>query len=386
MDIRAMAKEQEEAVVAFRRELHAHPELSMEEVRTTEKIAAEMEKLGIPYRRFSPTGLLAEIRGEKPGKTVALRADIDALPIQEATGLPFASAEEGKMHACGHDTHAAMLMGAARVLCQLRKEIPGTVKLLFQPAEESFEGARAVIAQGALEGVDAIFGLHIIAGQPAGTLLCLKGATMAAADTFRVTLKGRTSHGAMPEMGVDATLAAAAVVMNLQSIVSREMPASQSVVMTVGKLVSGTRSNIVSGEAYMEGTARCFDREIHEKLPEIFTRIVQSTAAAYRCTAEINYRAMTDVMVNHPLATEVAYAAAQKAAPDAAMAQVSDAKAMGSEDFAEYTAHTTAGFATLGGGGEYPQHNERFVVEESALVTGVAFYAQVALEFLGRAD
>lgn len=383
MNIKELANQVQPEVVAFRRDLHRHPEESFKEFETTNKIAAKLDGLGIPYRRLEPTGLLAELKGAKPGKTIVLRADIDALSVEEKSGVDFASENPGVMHACGHDTHAAMLLGAATVLNQVKDELCGTVKLLFQPAEEIARGAKRVIEQGVLEGADMIFGQHIMAQQPVGSVALLAGASLSAADIFRIKVTGKACHGAMPEAGVDATVAAAAIVLNLQSIVSRELSPMHQVVVTVGKLVSGSRFNIVSGEANMEGTIRSFDPDVHHRLPEIVARIAKDTASAYRCEAEVQYDMLTEVLMNDPEATELVKAAAKKvaAAPELV---VEGTPTMGAEDFADYTLLSKASFAMLGGGGTYPQHSDHFVIEEDAFPTGVALYAQVAVDFLNQ--
>jgi len=384
MDFKKMALAVQDEVAAFRHDLHEYPESSLKEFRTTDQIAKEMDKLGIPYQRFDPTGLVATIKGGKPGdKTIMLRADIDALEIQEKTDLPFASKVPGKMHACGHDTHAAMLVGAAKVLSQVKDEIPGTVKLLFQPAEEVARGAKIAIEQGALEGVDAAFGIHIGAMRDCGSVYFVPGASHAAADHFKITVTGKATHGARPEAGVDATVCAAAIVMNLQSIVSREVSPSQPLVVTVGSLHSGSRFNIVSGEAKMEGTVRCYDYDLHHQMPEIFDRIIKQTAAAYRCEAEVDYNMMLEPLINNDEILELARKAAAKIVdtPD----QVKTAgPGMAGEDFSEYSVLTKAAFASLGAGGEFPGHSDYVVFDESAFPTGVALYSQVAWDFLNE--
>ncbi len=381
MDIKALANSVHEYVVAFRRDLHRHPEASFQEFRTTDQIAKALDEMGIPYRRFEPTGLLGEIKGGKPGKTVALRADIDALSITEKTDYDFKSENDGFMHACGHDTHAAMLLGAAKVLNGIKDELCGTVKLLFQPAEEIAQGAKAVIKQGALEGVDFIFGMHIGSMSPVGQIGTCVGAMTSAADVFRIKVTGKVTHGAMPEGGIDATVAGAAIVMNLQSIVSREVAPDKPLVVTVGKFESGSRFNIVSGEANMEGTIRSYDYELHHQLPAIVERIVKNTAAAYRCEATVEYDMLTEVLLNNEEAVGILRGAALKVldSPDMLM----QAKPlMGAEDFAEYTIPTKAAFAWLGGGGDYPMHSDHINFDEEAFKTGVALYAQVAVDTL----
>ncbi len=381
MDFRAMSKEVAPEVIELRHDFHQHPEASMAEFRTTDRIAEELDKMGIPYRRFDPTGLIATIQGGQPGKTVALRADIDALSITETADVPFKSQNEGFMHACGHDTHAAMLLGAAMILNKIKDQLKGTVKLLFQPAEEVATGAKLAIAQGALEGVDMIFGIHIAGQVPAGVVAICPGSSCSAADIFKIKIIGSAGHGAQPEATRDATVAAAALVMNLQTIVSRELPPTQPVVVTVGKLVSGSRFNIVSGEAYMEGTCRSFDPELHHKLPGIMERIAKETAATFRCEAEVEYHMMTEPLVNDPEALELVKQATAKIVDKPEMLVISKPQ-MGAEDFAEYSVHTQAAFAMVGGGSKEPNHSDHIVFDEDSFRTGVALHCQVAYDYL----
>ena len=379
-DIKALAHEVFPYVVEMRRDFHRNPEPSFEEFRTTDRIAEEMDKMGIPYRRFEPSGLVGDIVGGKPGKCIFLRADIDALSVKEESGVEFASEREGFMHACGHDTHAAMLLGAAKVLNSIKDELCGTVKVLFQPAEELAMGAKHIIAQGAIEGADAGFGMHIFAQQPVGQLGITSGVIHPAADYYKLDVHGVTSHGALPDEGVDATVAAAAIVMNLQTISSREFSPLEPVVVTVGTLHSGQRFNVISNHAELEGTVRLFNEELHQKIPGMMARIAENTAAAFRCTAELDYQFKSDMLVNDEAMTELARGAALKVAGEEHIAPIR--RSMGGEDFSAYTHIVPCAFVALGGGGEAPQHSEKFCIDESAFETGVAMYAQVAVDFL----
>ncbi len=368
-------------VVAFRRDLHMHPEPSLQEFETTKKVAAELDQMGISYRLMNPTGLIAEIKGEKPGTgCVAIRGDMDCLTIQEKTNVPFKSTVDGLMHACGHDSHTAMLLGAAKVLQGLKSEFAGTVRFLFQPAEEVAQGAKLFVQQGALEGVDYCFGQHVMAQYPAGQIFGAAGPTHAECDKFTIKIKGHTCHGAMPEQGIDATVCAAAMIMNLQTLVSREFNPMDPLVVTVGQVHSGSRFNIVSGEAWMDGTVRCFNRDIAHAIPGVMERVVKETAATFRCTAELVYEQFTDVLFNDDDAMAIGKTAAEKVAPDHVMHKLSPIN--GSEDFAEYTAHAKSGFFMLGCGGDYPQHSDYFYIDEESFKTGVALYVQVALDTL----
>jgi amidohydrolase len=381
MNCKKLAEKVFEDVRAFRRDFHRHPEPAFEEFRTTAQIAGALDAFGIPCKRLEPTGLTGTISGGKPGKTVLLRADIDALNITEKSRVSFTSENPGFMHACGHDAHAAMLLGAARALQENRKSLCGTVKVLFQPAEEIGLGAKQAIRQGVLEGVDFAFGLHIFAQIPPGTLLVGEGPKAAAADRITIRVHGKTSHGAMPEAGADALLAASAIVLNLQSLVSRESDPTEPLVISIGVMNAGNRFNTIAGKAELEGTIRSFSRELHKQLPGMVERIVKHTAEAYRCTAEVEYTVLTDVLVNDPVAARVLRSAALKAAssPDRVTGME---RMMGSEDFSEYTRFVKAGFAALGGGGDYPQHSEYFFIDEDAMKTGIAFYIQTAWECL----
>ena len=379
-DIKALAHEVFPYVVEMRRDFHRNPEPSFEEFRTTDRIAEELDKMGIPYRRFEPSGLVGDIVGGKPGKCIFLRADIDALSVKEESGVEFASERAGFMHACGHDTHAAMLLGAAKVLNSIKDELCGTVKVLFQPAEELAMGAKHIIAQGAIEGADAGFGMHIFAQQPVGQLGITSGVIHPAADYYKLDVHGVTSHGALPDEGVDATVAAAAIVMNLQTISSREFSPLEPVVVTVGTLHSGQRFNVISNHAELEGTVRLFNEELHQKIPGMMARIAENTAAAFRCTAELDYQFKSDMLVNDEAMTELARGAALKVAGEEHIAPIR--RSMGGEDFSAYTHIVPCAFVALGGGGEAPQHSEKFCIDESAFETGVAMYAQVAVDFL----
>ena len=381
-DIKALAHEVFPYVVEMRRDFHRNPEPSFEEFRTTDRIAEELDKMGIPSRSFEPSGLVGDIVGGKPGKCIFLRADIDALSVKEESGVEFASEREGFMHACGHDTHAAMLLGAAKVLNSIRDELCGSVKVLFQPAEELAMGAKHIIAQGAIEGADAGFGMHIFAQMPVGQLGITSGVIHPAADYYKLDVHGVTSHGALPDEGVDATVAAAAIVMNLQTISSREFSPLEPVVVTVGTLHSGQRFNVISNHAELEGTVRLFNEELHQKIPGMMARIAENTAAAFRCTAELDYQFKSDMLVNDEAMTELARGAALKVAGEEHIAPIR--RSMGGEDFSAYTHIVPCAFVALGGGGEAPQHSEKFCIDESAFETGVAMYAQVAVDFLNK--
>lgn len=373
------AKALEEYMVTMRRHFHQHPEKSMEERETTAFIMARLNEMGIPHRKLNPSGVVAEIPGGRPGKTVALRADMDALTIQEETGLPFASKAEGLMHACGHDLHMAGLLGAARLLWQERQSLGGNVRLIFQPGEEVGKGAKAVIEQGGMEGVDMVFGMHNMPSLPAGTVAGSKGPVFSAADYFKITIQGKAGHGATPEDAIDATVAASALVMNLQPLVSREISSLESLVITVGQLHSGTRFNIISGEAVLEGTVRSFDPTIHDMVPVAMERVVEGIARAYRVEAKLEYDKVAKACVNEEGFTELCLRSAGK------VAQVApEGRQMIAEDFSEYMQLCPGAFFLYGSGCEYPLHSDHFAGDEQALITACAMYAQVAADALSQ--
>ena len=373
------AKALEEYMVSLRRHFHQHPEKSMEERETTAFIMAQLNEIGIPHRKLSPSGVVAEIAGGRPGKTVALRADMDALTIQEETGLPFASEAEGLMHACGHDLHMAGLLGAAKLLWQERQSLGGNVRLIFQPGEEVGKGAKAVIEQGGMEGVDMVFGMHNMPSLPAGTVAGSVGPVFSAADYFKITIQGKAGHGATPEDAIDATVAASALVMNLQPLVSREISSLESLVITVGQLHSGTRFNIISGEAVLEGTVRSFDPAIHHMVPVAMERVVEGIARAYRVEAKLEYDKVAKACVNEEGFTDLCLRSAGK------VAQVApEGRQMIAEDFSEYMQLCPGAFFLYGSGCEYPLHSDHFAGDEQALITACAMYAQVAADALSQ--
>ena len=385
MDIRAMAASIQPELVAIRRHFHQHPELSMEEVNTANYIVEQLQQLGIDVERKVKTGVVGTLKGKKDGPVVALRADIDALPIKEETGLSFASVNDGIMHACGHDAHTTCLLGAAKILSQIQDEIPGTVKFVFQPGEEQAIGAKLLIEEGVLEGVDAIFGMHVDWTAPAGTVSVDPGPRMASADMFTIHVEGKGAHGSAPHQGVDAAVVAAAIMMNLQTIVSREIDPLESAVISIGKLVSGDRFNILPARAYMEGTCRCFNPAVRENIPDSISRVIENTAATFRATAKLHYQFGCPSTINDEALTALAQNSIKRLYGDEAL--TTKPPEMGSEDFAFYAEKIPATYAYLGiansaVGACYPEHHARYTIDESALQVGAATYAQFAVDFL----
>lgn len=387
-NLKASVKKYEEEMIAFRRDLHQHPELQWEEFRTTQKVADEMDKLGIPYRKTVPTGLIAELVGGKHGKTVALRADMDALPVQELNeGLAYKSLEDGKMHACGHDAHTAMLVTAAKALKEIQSDIKGTIRFIFQPSEENAKGAKAMVEQGAVEEVDNVFGIHIWSQMPSGKVSCVVGSSFASADIFTIDFTGRGGHGAMPDACIDATMVASAFVMNVQAIVSRETHPLDPVVVTIGRMDVGTRFNVIAENARLEGTVRCFSIETRERVKKAIQRYAEHTALTYGATAAVDYQYGTLPVVNDEKDALFAQKIIQDSFGEDALLQ--EPPTTGGEDFSYFTEYTPGCFALVGCGNpdkdtEWAHHHGKFNVDEDAMKMGAEMYAQYAYNYLNN--
>ncbi|WP_392562143.1 M20 family metallopeptidase [Orbus sturtevantii] len=375
-------------MIAFRRDLHRHPELPFEEVRTTNRIAQELDKLGITYRRTEPTGIIADIQGGKAGKTILLRADIDALPIQEINQtIDYKSTIDGKMHACGHDSHTAMLLTAAKVLNDIKHQLPGNVRLVFQPAEEIAQGAKAMIKQGVLAGVDNVFGMHIWSQTPINKISCIVGPCFASADLLTVRFKGKGGHGSMPHDTVDAVMVASAFVMNVQAIVSREVDPLESAVVTIGRMEVGTRFNVIAENAILEGTVRCFNLAEREKIIAAIKRYADHVAAMYRATAEVDYVYGTLPVINEQRSALLAQSIITQAFGESYL--YNERPTTGGEDFSYYTENIPGAFALLGSGNptkdtQWAHHHGCFNIDEEAMTKGAELYAQYAWAYLNQ--
>ncbi len=385
MDIKKLAKKYKQYVIDMRREFHRHPEPGWKEFGTSDRIKRELDDMSVPYITVAEPGVLATIQGGKLGKTVALRADMDALEVPEANDIDYKSRNEGISHACGHDAHMAMLLGAARVLNEIREELTGTVKLIFQPAEESVAGAAKVIEDGGLEGVDGVFGIHIIGLLPMGQVAVGEGPRLSSADYFEIEVIGKGGHGGMPNQGVDAIVAASAIVMNLQSIVSREIDPVEPAVVTVGQFNSGTRYNVLAGTAKLAGTVRLFNKEIGEQMPGIIERIAKNTAQTYRAETKTSYLAGVPPTINDAVCAKRAEKTVEKILGPNAVLEAPPVT--GAEDFALYANKVPGVFVFLGAMNEekgacFPQHHENFNIDEDAMETGTALNVQYALDFL----
>ncbi len=376
------------SLVRWRRHIHQHPELSFHEVETAQYIANELRLMGLEPQHILPNAVIAEVGDAGRGPTIALRADIDALPISEETGLPFASLTPGVMHACGHDGHTAILLGVARLLADQRENIPGRIRLLFQPAEEIPPGgAEQLIAAGVLNGVSAIAGLHLWSPLPSGTAAAIPGPAMAASDRFTITIQGRGGHGAMPHRCIDALETASRIVVALQSIVSRSVDPLDAAVVTVGRFSSGTAFNVIAGEAVLEGTVRTLREEVRTLVRERLHTVVEHTAASASARADIEYIEGDPAVQNDPGVTAIVADIAEEHLGGGAIR--SGPPEMAAEDFACYLQHVPGSFLLLGTANEhrhstFPHHHPQFTIDEDVMPVGVSILTETAYRLLER--
>ena len=370
-----------EYVVSMRRYFHEHPEVSTQEYNTSKVVKEELDKMGVSYVPCGlETGVLATIEGGKPGKTILIRGDMDALSVTEETGLPYESQNPGVMHACGHDCHTSMLLTATKILKDHQDEIPGTVKIAFQPAEEVALGAKSMVENGALEGVDGCFSMHVWSDYPTGTVGTMPGTMMAAADQFKITVKGKSGHGSAPHQCVDAVVVTAQLIQALQTIPSRMINPMNPIVVTVGKVTAGERWNVIAGKSVLEGTIRLFDHEDWEHLPEIFENVVKKVCDVWGADYELEYSRLVPPTVNDPSMVSVIQEATRAVYGDEGV--VPATPVTGGEDFAEFMERCPGAACFLGVRNEacdavWPQHSNHFCVDEDALIGGAMVYVEV---------
>lgn len=368
-----------EPLTGIRRHLHRHPELSNEEYETTQYISSLLEKAGIRILDYGlATGVIAEIGSGQPGPVIALRADIDALPIQEETGADYASEIPGKMHACGHDFHTAALLGAAYQLKRQEDRLPGAVRLLFQPAEEKAQGAQRIIGSGALQEVRAVIGLHNKPDLPVGTIGITGGPLMAAADGFVVEIRGGSSHAAVPEAGTDPIVVASHIVAALQTIVSRNVSPLHSAVVSVTQIHSGNSWNIIPEKAVLEGTIRTFDEAVRVKVLELFEQVASGVAAALGASAAVRWIGGPPPVLNDEALAGLGVEAAEALGYQAVKPVPSPA----GEDFAFYQRVVPGLFVFVGTDGSREWHHPAFNLDERALPVAARFLADVAVRSL----
>lgn len=381
--IRDAAAAIEPHLVALRRDIHAHPELAFEETRTAGIVAAELARMAIPHRTgVGRTGVLGVIEGARPGPTLAIRADMDALPIHEETGLPYGSTVDGKMHACGHDIHTTTLLGVAHVLKDLAPMLAGRVVLVFQPAEEVLEGAAAMIADGAAEGIDLALGFHNHPEMPVGRFGFARGACLAASDRFDLVIRGKSGHAAHPYAAVDPIVAASSFVSQVQTVVSREIKPIHPAVVTIGSFQGGTTYNIIPERVHLKGTVRTLHAEARGQAEAAIRRLAAGLETAMRVTCAIDYQRKVPPLVNDDRVLEPTMAAVR--AQFGEVVEEGEAS-MGSEDFAEFAARAPAFQLRIGSGApgrDDRLHNAGYQPDERCIGAGVQALSRAALELL----
>ncbi len=368
-----------EKMVTIRRDLHQHPELSWEENRTTDKICERLKELGISYSRSKPTGVVAEIPGSIKSPYIALRADIDALPIQEETGLSFSSTHAGVMHACAHDGHTSMLLGAAELLSK-EKELPVPVRLIFQAAEEHGDGAKALMEAGVLEDVAMIFGGHLDRHYAPGSIIISSGPVNASTDTFDIEICGQGGHAARPHESIDAVVVGSLIVMSIQTIVSREINPAHPSVVSISTFHAGTASNVIAGQAKLSGTIRAQHPEVRKHLQQAIVRICNSIAQLHGAEIKTRIYEGTPPVINTLEMANYARRAAEKVVGEEGIGELYTAN-MGGEDFGHYLEEVSGCYVRFGsqvdGKEGYPAHSSKFDFDEEALAVGASYYYQL---------
>ncbi len=382
--IQAAVAAQLQELVAIRRHLHAHPELSGNEHQTAALVAGELRKLGWRVQEgVGRTGVLAEL-GAGTGPLVALRVDMDALPVEERTGLAYASVHQGLMHACGHDIHTSVGLGVARILAPLAQQLPGTVRLLFQPAEETAQGAAWMRADGAMEGVDALFGVHVFPSLPVGSIGVRSGSLTAAAGELEVEVLGEGGHGARPHQSTDAIWIAARVVSGLQEAISRRLDALHPVVVSFGRIEGGKAFNVIADHVRLLGTVRCLDLELHAQLPGWIEETVHAICKGYGGEARVRYRCISPPVHNDPELTQLLAGCATDLLGREQVEWL-EQPSLGAEDFAELQQGTPATMFRLGVAGPKgctPLHSNSFDADEGSLAVGVQVLSASLLRWL----
>jgi amidohydrolase len=375
-----------EQIIEWRRDFHKHPELSFEEKRTSKIVSEFLKDSGLRVKEnVNGYGVVADLIGAEKGPTIAFRADMDALPIQEETGLSFASKVPGVMHACGHDGHTSILMGAAKILTSQKDKLKGNVRFIFQPAEEvNPGGANGMIREGALNGVDAVFGLHLWSELPSGTFRTCYGPMMAATDRFHIEIEGKGGHGAMPHKTIDSIVLASHLVMSSQQIISRNIDPLESGVITFGELKSGTAFNIIANKAVIEGTTRSFTPEVRETLQKRLEELTDGLAKIYGATINIDYQRGYPAVVNHEREVDVILDVARGVfGPENAGIMKPN---MVGEDFSYFLKEIPGAFCFVGAGDPnkpmYPHHHPHFQIDEGVLPLAAEWFCRLAIKYL----
>ncbi|MBU6519719.1 amidohydrolase [Pantoea sp. B270] len=384
-DISARSESMQAHLIAIRRDIHAHPELGFDTVRTAAIVEQELLRLGLtPQTGVGRTGVMVDITGAQPGKTVLLRADMDALPIHEQTGLPFSSIWPGKMHACGHDIHTATLLGVAAILTDLRSQLHGTVRLIFQPAEETPEsGAQAMIAAGAADGIDVAITLHNKPELAAGEIALTRGASTASSDEFDLVIHGKSTHAARPHMGTDPIIAAASLVTQLQTIVSRELDPANSAVLTIGHIHGGTTHNIISDSCLIQGTIRAKSPQARAHMEDAFRRICAGVALSLNTRIEVNYQRGVPPLMNDDALIDALEPILSHQFGKPVVAKPSSS--FGAEDFSLFTERVPGCQIHIGSGApgrDDHLHNSDYQPDERSIHAGTQALARIAIDLL----
>jgi amidohydrolase len=384
--IKDIAKTLAPRLIEIRRHLHAHPELSAQEYQTAAYVAGVLSSCGVQVQEaIGKTGVVGELAGKgTERRMLAIRTDMDALPIQELTNLEFASRTPGVMHACGHDLHTTLGLGTAMVLSQLAESLPGKIRFLFQPAEEIAQGASWMIQDGAMEGVEAILGVHVFPSIPARSVGIRYGALTAAADDLEIVIQGESGHGARPHEAIDAIWIAAQVITTLQQAISRTQNPLHPIVLTIGKIDGGRAHNIIADRVRMVGTVRSLHPDSHQNLPQWIENIVANVCNTYGAKYEVNYRRGVPSVQNDPTLTHILEQASREAWGSDRV-EIIPEPSLGSEDFSMYLQHAPGCMFRLGVGHSdkpnYPLHHPRFEIDEAAIVTGVVTLAYAAYKY-----
>lgn len=386
-EILEKAKSIEEYIINFRRALHEDPELSGQEFKTQEKIMRELDILGIAYKKVGNASLIATLKGGKDGKTVALRADIDALPVKEETDVEFKSKTAGLMHACGHDAHASMLLGAAKILSEMKEDINGEVRFFFQEGEETFSGAKKIIEAGGMSGVDACLGMHGMVELEVGCVNIEPGYRMAGCDTIYVKFEGVSGHGSVPHKAKDTIHPACIFVTDLQGIVTKNIDAQDPIVLSVGKFVGGTKANIVSKYTEIDISMRYFNKEVREIAHNAIKRHAKAIADAYELKVKVTIEESALSLCNDEELAKLADESATKVFGEGK--NIALPRYMGSEDMPYYFQNAKGVYAFVGYRNEEKKatffpHHEKFKIDEDYMKYGTALHVQFALDFLNK--
>ncbi len=384
MNIHPKIQSLKKTIIETRRDFHKHPELSFQEKRTSKIVAEKLESFGINVQRnIGKTGVVGTLKGNSRGNTIAFRADMDALPIQETSNLPYKSINDGVMHACGHDAHTAMLLGAAEALSSMKDSIKGTIKFIFQPAEEGFGGAKFMIEDGAIENVDEIYAMHVWNYQKSGTIGIKSGPVMAAADIFTIKIKGIGGHGAAPQGTIDCIIVASHLIQAIQTIVSRNTNPLESTAITVGQINGGYNFNIIADELTLKGTTRAYTEKNKELIKKRLTEIIKGVGKTFGAQITLDYKDGYPPVINDETATKKVLNAAKTISKQNV---VEPYLSMGGEDFSYFANKIPGCFFFLGTAPKnskpmsVPQHCSHFDIDEDAMLVGSSIFVALALK------